>query len=480
MPIEGKTQKYAFFVLAFLIAVLFVSNLFIDFNGQPVDNDYYQNNLIPEEDPFNPENTILVAAFDSSEDVKSQADYICDGLSDQAEINMAISELPPEGGTVLLSEGTFHCDSSIVPLQYTHLKGSGEDKTIIHLDIPPVQYPDHVGIQVFEGNTVLEDFSFTGSGCIVIQSSNNAVRRVKAFNLTNDDWAAFLIWAFRSVVENIEYTDCKAVNVNRWGFSNNGYGGNPDPGLDYSAIKNVTFTRCQAINCGRYGQFRGQDHSAPVPYDVGFDLVEGANYYENITAIDCLAEGSYESGFHVEDYPEKKNIRIINCVSRNNGQAQHPTYGSGFTLHDADCINCVSENNKIAGYKIWRGATLINCTDRGSTYGIMANNLDGVTGLQVSSGEFIGNSAAIFLYGGTVTSMNIQDVEIHNEGVTSQGPAVIIIHNVYNPEKILIKDTVIRDYVIGIMNANTSRLVRVQNVSVRGAMEPFINCEFIG
>jgi hypothetical protein len=51
--------------------------------------------------------TAFVAASTADDATKAAAAYACDGDGDQEEINRAICELPPEGGTVLLSQGTF-------------------------------------------------------------------------------------------------------------------------------------------------------------------------------------------------------------------------------------------------------------------------------------------------------------------------------------------------------------------------------------
>ncbi|HOX36398.1 MAG TPA: right-handed parallel beta-helix repeat-containing protein [Candidatus Brocadiia bacterium] len=51
--------------------------------------------------------TVVVAAADSADRSKSRADFVCDGTSDQEEINAAIQSLPTAGGTVLLLEGTY-------------------------------------------------------------------------------------------------------------------------------------------------------------------------------------------------------------------------------------------------------------------------------------------------------------------------------------------------------------------------------------
>ena len=55
--------------------------------------------------------TKIVAASDSLE--TGRADYICDGISDEDEINAAIGALPSYGGVVYLLEGTYVVDGAI-------------------------------------------------------------------------------------------------------------------------------------------------------------------------------------------------------------------------------------------------------------------------------------------------------------------------------------------------------------------------------
>src|SRR5690554_3352234 len=72
---------------------------------------------------------IIVAASDSSAASKDGADYVCDGIDDQYEIQAAIDALPASGGTVQLTEGTFNCAGSVLPGSYTTLKGRGDEST---------------------------------------------------------------------------------------------------------------------------------------------------------------------------------------------------------------------------------------------------------------------------------------------------------------------------------------------------------------
>ena len=55
--------------------------------------------------------TRIVAASNSLD--KTRADYVCDGVNDQEEIQKAINDLPTYGGSVYLLEGTYNISSSI-------------------------------------------------------------------------------------------------------------------------------------------------------------------------------------------------------------------------------------------------------------------------------------------------------------------------------------------------------------------------------
>lgn len=51
--------------------------------------------------------TLVIAASDSSDRSKVQADYVCDGIADNEEIQAANDALPSTGGNIRFSEGTF-------------------------------------------------------------------------------------------------------------------------------------------------------------------------------------------------------------------------------------------------------------------------------------------------------------------------------------------------------------------------------------
>lgn len=76
--------------------------------------------------------TFIVAAVDSLH--KERADFVCDGVDDQEEINAAINALPAGGGKVVLLEGTYHLTAPIRILRSNVvLEGSGWN-TVLFLE----------------------------------------------------------------------------------------------------------------------------------------------------------------------------------------------------------------------------------------------------------------------------------------------------------------------------------------------------------
>jgi len=67
--------------------------------------------------------TVVVAADDSLN--KQQADYTCDGIADDVEIQAAIDALSDAGGKILLTEGNFHISKKISWNKPVILEGMG-------------------------------------------------------------------------------------------------------------------------------------------------------------------------------------------------------------------------------------------------------------------------------------------------------------------------------------------------------------------
>ena len=76
--------------------------------------------------------TFIIAASDSSEASRAQADYICDGVNDEVEIQSAIDALPVVGGSIELLEGNYYIDYTIQIRDRLHMRGAGAESTVLN------------------------------------------------------------------------------------------------------------------------------------------------------------------------------------------------------------------------------------------------------------------------------------------------------------------------------------------------------------
>lgn len=68
--------------------------------------------------------TLLVAASNALDRTRAQADYLCDGVADNVQIQAALNALPAANGRVMLSEGTFNCSVGITVPANSVLEGN--------------------------------------------------------------------------------------------------------------------------------------------------------------------------------------------------------------------------------------------------------------------------------------------------------------------------------------------------------------------
>lgn len=247
---------------------------------------------------------LIIAASDSSEQARSQADVVCDGVADQVEIASALAAIEP-GGKVLLTPGTFHCDANIHLEPGTTLEGHGENETYLNFS------GDSLGVIMNNHHLTLRGLTIgNGGGVFITQASHIKVHQVvvESPDLRLD--GAFSMWMnANGTLEDIEFIDCKALNVPGFGFWTCGDG----PG---QVQKNVRYINCQAIGCG--GGERAPSETTRL-WSGGFSLQE-TNAAEDILVEGCYAEGNWQSGFHQEPSNPTKNFTIKDCISVNNGQ----------------------------------------------------------------------------------------------------------------------------------------------------------------
>jgi hypothetical protein len=81
--------------------------------------------------------SLVIAASNSPPLSRQQADYVCDGVNDEEEIQAAIDSLPGDeptgGGTIVLLEGDFYFSSPVSFTKRAVIVGQGIRATTIHL-----------------------------------------------------------------------------------------------------------------------------------------------------------------------------------------------------------------------------------------------------------------------------------------------------------------------------------------------------------
>jgi hypothetical protein len=314
---------------------------------------------------------IVVAANGSS--AAAAANYICDGLDDQVEIQAALDALPP-GGTVVLSDGTFNCSGSLALPAGATLLGQGAEKTSL-------EFSGNGLLNVSEEGVTLDGFHVRGSnyvnastnttldltqwlGVVTVYASHTKVHSVTG-TADASIQAVFLLLhnpnVYAPPLEDVEFVNCRAADTGTYGFLHNAWGS------DNRTIKNVRYENCSAINCGSNGAFN--------QWVTGFNFAE-LNDIEGLRVTDCLAEGNLESGFHFEWDPKKRDCIFSNCVSNNNGQKPYPDdylvgdpdfFGAGFYLPGGEVtlLDCRAEGNGAFGFFVINpeGVLLYNCTE---------------------------------------------------------------------------------------------------------------------
>ena len=325
--------------------------------------------------------TVVVAAADASAASKAQAQIFCSGTNDEQQINYAFTLLEKTGGTVQLTEGTFHTASWVHPKMNTNLFGAGQDRTVINVHNPNQYYnPIHLS----RPNVHVKGFTVRGMGFFLIRTNNVVIEDVTVTSVDVNGVrqpvggnGMFFIWVDNPETGDITFRNCTAIDANTHGFNmnaNKNVSQERVEGVEPWTISNLRFIDCQAIRCG-FGMAAGSNSE----FSCGFDVQE-SNNLENVQLINCLAEDNWENGFHCEPgwYLGTKNFYMENCVSRNNGQRKpekppyRSSYLSGYYVHRNSYLkNCVSENNKNAGFFAHDGVntTFDNCIDTGSTYG---------------------------------------------------------------------------------------------------------------
>ena len=110
---------------------------------------------------------ITLAANDAYADNKSQADHVCSGADDDADINTAIDDLTAIGGAIKLSMGHFGLSSSLVPKNGITISGVFPGATSLHADSWGLGYTVDTGTVItYPGGIVFQQDMSGGNGTL--------------------------------------------------------------------------------------------------------------------------------------------------------------------------------------------------------------------------------------------------------------------------------------------------------------------------
>lgn len=213
--------------------------------------------------------TIIVAASDSLD--KGRADYVCDGVADQVEIQKALDDARYVKGTVLLLEGTYYISGPFTIHDYVTLTGVGHG-TILNVNAPSISCIINYGVGITIRNIKIEiinvgDFLFYEndmdsctfennifSGDYALFASYDVIRLIIRNNIiiNNSDIAIYFGSMQRSIVEGNIYIGTHTFLYLDSGmdysiFTNNiMYSGSSNLGITYNSViwgnvGNITF-----------------------------------------------------------------------------------------------------------------------------------------------------------------------------------------------------------------------------------------------
>lgn len=228
--------------------------------------------------------TLIVAANDETTEVKAAADYVCDGTSDQTEINAALAAVGSEtlskggnGGVVYLVGRRFNVDGPVlVPSQTTLAGAYGKQGTWIYQS---GAYAPGAAGGLIECATV--DTQYIEVRDLGLHGNNASVCGVYLYTATGQEFDSFHV-----------VKDLYIWNVGQHGLRvQNGSGGR---------LRGNHFSEIRIINPGVHGVYSQCPDSFYERIDVGSAGSHGFNCeHSNNRYVNCKAWYSDGSGFYI-------------------------------------------------------------------------------------------------------------------------------------------------------------------------------------
>jgi parallel beta-helix repeat protein len=342
--------------------------------------------------------TLVVAASDSSWRGRQSADYICDGVSDQVQINDALDWLVSDGrtgGKVMLLEGTYVIDDHILMPSNTQIEGQGPSTVI----------------------KIKDGYTLPGYGSklymIANKDGSSGNSRLRVAHLTLDGnkahtsetayiWTILWWYASDSAVEDVQSVNSPAHDIEVYGSRNRVVGCRMRDartgGLRVIDGSSCTVTDNVIENCGTHGisvsKLSGSvcNNNVSTGNEFGISVYECASCtvsgnaislsgYDGIymyKCVECQVTGNNITSSGQKTNPDWGNsgIRVFRESSRNNIQHNTIRRGSlsmkpayGIWIQSADC-----DRNLVTNNDLYLSGTTTSLKNDGSNTVVTAGN----------------------------------------------------------------------------------------------------------
>lgn len=324
---------------------------------------------------------LIVASVGASDAYKASADYVCDGVADEVQINAALAAVPAAGGSVLINGAYTIAGAINFAKGKTRLRGTGFGTiiTVVNAGGSPVNTSLLNNIHAY---CAMEDFWFDGNAAnnagatssygILLSCTYSRVSRVNVFNVKGAGIATSAA-SLGNLIEN-----CMVSACGTYGFI-----------IDNAASVQNEVTNCLTVGNAVYGYYV-------------------AGYGAQIK--DCRSYGNGSIGFYVAGPSVEPSL--TGCSSR--GEGAYGFYSVG--LNGAHLAGCTAVSTNNAGFVAGPGA--VNMT----LAGCKARSCGGVGFSMEGSGHVVDGCDAEFsgFHGIQVSS---SDSRITNNTVMGNGTA---------------------------------------------------------
>jgi len=331
----------------------------------------------------------------------TKADFTCDGVDDQQEINMAINSLPASGGIVHLLEGTYNISANllegetiagIVPHSDVAIFGTGRGTILkVKASVGNLNVINALNVNnVHIARMKIDGNSRTGTGNIGIRFANVSNSKI------SDVWAEDLSSAGIVINDAVGNPSTRNTVYNS-NFRNNNLEGVIIASSDYNLVTN--------------NNFEGNGLSS-LAYAIKLDSAEGnivsGNNISYITPGQgiLLTNSSFDNTINANNVENSSGDGItLNSGSSRNNLFNNIIYSSnnrGLRLNNAD-NNAITSNyiwdDTTSGGPLYYGIELINDSDANlitSNYLVDFRSSGGTVGMSISDStcddNYIGNN----------------------------------------------------------------------------------------